>query len=461
MSPWQDASLPVQAIWPTQDYPPFFPLLLAISGAAHSFIAAHILTTVFLICALPLVYLFAHQCIDNHWIALSITILFAISPSTWMNILGILSENLYIFISLLIILLFPRLNQSSTKITILFGVLLAMLILTRTIGLSMFVAYLITAFYMVRNGSLKLNKYIIPIGITIFINVLAKIIHDSSVPSQYISQLEDLIFGEQLKALIDAWTTAWLYYWLDEYNIPYIFVLVLGAFAIIGLVQRLISLKFDAVYITLYLCILLIWPHPGQATRFIYPVQAILLIYAFQFIFSFFKYKTSITADKPLFVLILFAFALFLPTLSYTWVRHGIGEKLGYQHIKEFYRTPDLKQAKIDSAIQKIMFSDMEKIKHVTEPSDVILYYEPAYITLLANRYSEKITFTHYGNEHYELDNRGDAKYVYLSKLHPRKTRKNINGLATRHYFDAWPELIWKRISTEDNQPVSIFLMRN
>ena len=460
LSPWKDASLAIKSLWPEQDFPPLFPLLIAFTGAAHNMIAAHILTASFLIIALPLIYIFTRQCFATNWQALTITFIFAISPSTWMNTLGILSENIYILISFLVLILIPKIKLNNTRLSLAIGCLIAFLILTRTIGMAMFAAYIITGFFMWKRSEIKITTYFIPIVLVVTINTVAKLFHQSSVPSQYIKQFKDLVFGDQLNALIDAWFSSWQFYWVDNLIYPYAIVLTIGSFACFGLLIRLKMQKFDAVYVIIYLFILLVWPHPGQALRFLYPILALLFIYSFFFIHTIFNRYLTTNADKPIALFLLLMAMVVLPSLSFSYNRYKTGESNGFNHIKEFYRIPDLKMANANASMQLQMFNDMKRIEEITKPNSLILYFEPTYIALLSDRNSQSITFTN-ENGLFTVNRVKEADYTYLSRLHPRKTRDEINGLDVQAYIKDYTDILWTSFSSENNEPVSIFFKNN
>lgn len=456
LSPWKEASSPINELWLYQDFPPLFPIVLALTGTAHNFISAHILTLSFLILSLPFIYKFSRHCFASKTQALCITALFMISPSAWLNMLGILSEHLYILVSFILIFLYPRLVRNDIKLTILFGLLLAMLILTRSIGISMFVAFLISGYLMWHKKEIKLNTLLLPFFIVILVNVIAKLLHHSSVPTQYLNQIKNLEFGQQLQALIDAWFKSWQFYWTDELIFSYTIVLFIGVLACTGLVIRLKELKFDAIYALFYLLILLVWPHPGQAVRFLYPVQALLLIYSFYTIYLVCNISFEAYKNKIIYISILLMCSIVIPPLSYLYHRYSVGKELGYNHIKEFYRIPDIKKAREQAEIQSQMFVDFKKIGEVTEPDDIILYFEPSYIALLSNRNSRPLN-TSLVNGHYAINDLEHADYVYLSRLHPRKTQENINGLDMLQYIGS-AELINTNYSRISNQVISYFL---
>ena len=457
LSPWKEATVAVQSLWAYQDYPPFFPLILAYSGAAHSMLAAHILTAIIFISALPIIYIFTRQCFATRWQALSIVIIFALSPSVLMNILGILSENLYILISFLLLILLPKLENNNIKLSITTGLLLSFLILTRTIGISMFAAFIIYGLIMLRNNKINKITYLVPILLTLIINLIAKQLHKSSVPNQYIEQFKDLVLGEQFNALIDAWFSSWQFYWVDGLFVPHLIVLLIGLFACAGFGLRLKLLKIDALYIMFYLLILLVWPHPGQALRFFYTIQALLLIYAFYFIFIVFKKYLPVSKTIPTNFVILLMAIVVLPSLAFSYNRYDAGKNNEYNHIKEFYRIPDLKNANKNAEIQNQMFKDFESIEKSTNSDDLVLYFEPTYIALLSNRVSDSIGFD-YKDGLYTVNINPKADYIYLSRIHPRKTRENINGLDIKRYIKQDTETIWSNYSSDEQELISIFL---
>ena len=253
LSPWVEAPPEINALWTQQDYPPLFPLILAITGAVHNLVFSHIITTLFLIISLPLIYLFYRQCLIPKWPALILVLLFAISPSTIMNTLGILSENLYIFISFILLVLSPKLEDNSLPSSITYGVMLALLVLSRTIGISLFSAFVVIGYLNWKKNIYKNDTYFLPIIIFFIINLTARFLHDSSVPTQYIRQLADLNLTSQLQALVDAWFSAWQYYWLDDLTLPYFIVLITGVLSLSGLLARLYQKKTGCIlYPVLY-----------------------------------------------------------------------------------------------------------------------------------------------------------------------------------------------------------------
>ena len=124
LSPWHEPSPAIIAAWPPmQDFPPFFPFLLAILGAAYNYTFAHILTALFLLLSIPLIFILGRGMFTSHWQALIVVLIFCLSPSAWLNSLGILSENLYLLLSLITLIMFDKADFSKKINLFIFGLL--------------------------------------------------------------------------------------------------------------------------------------------------------------------------------------------------------------------------------------------------------------------------------------------------------------------------------------------------
>ena len=356
LSPWHEATLAIQDAWNKQDFPVFFPFILALSGAAYNYIYAHILTAFFLILSLPFVYLFSRQILTSPFQAILFTIIFALSPAVWMNSLGILSENLYIFLSLIGILYFKKINLKNNSSLFILGLLFAALILTRTIGICLLAAYFLVSLIKIYKDKKYSLNFLYPVLVCLIIILVTKLFHNITIPEQYLDQLFNLVsttsaeeqyhynLSEQLGAIVDAWFVSWLYYWNNELALSYLIFALVGILALFGLVLRLFKNELDAHYLILYLFILLIWPHPGQAARFIYPVLFIILFHAFYALIFISEAKTKIKSSLINYVTLVIVLSSILPPLSYTWNRFDAGKTDGYHFYKEFYTIQNFKK---------------------------------------------------------------------------------------------------------------------
>jgi hypothetical protein len=213
-----------------------------------------------------------------------------------MNTLDVLSENLYLALSLGILLRAARNRDATPGALVVTGLLLALLTLTRTVGLAMLVA--VAAAGLLRPGSRREKAAAagIPVAITVGVLLLSHIALSAGVPDQYIDGFRRIAAGEaprgsvefgtylpsQLAALYEAWLANWLYYWSDATVFSATCVAAIGALGLLGCWRGLRAGRVDALYVCAYLLVILCWPHPGQMTRFVYPVAPLLVVFAFE-----------------------------------------------------------------------------------------------------------------------------------------------------------------------------------
>src|SRR6185436_6286092 len=76
-------------------YPPLFPLVLALAGAAHNTAWAHAVTALLLAASIPLLYLLGIRLLEDRRAAAAAALCVVLSPSIWINAKGILSEPLF------------------------------------------------------------------------------------------------------------------------------------------------------------------------------------------------------------------------------------------------------------------------------------------------------------------------------------------------------------------------------
>ena len=474
LSPWHEASPAIVAAWPSQDFPPFFPFILAILGAAYDYTLAHVLTALFLLLAIPLIFIFARSMFAANHQALLIVFIFCLSPSAWLNSMGILSEPLYLFLSLATLIFFDKSDLSRKTNLFIFGLLLALLVLTRTIGVAMLAAFIVICIVKWRRGNLDRPYFVIPVFFSLAVMAASWWAHNTVVPSVYIDQIGGLLgsetekikvswdLKEQLAAFYDNWLGGLLYYWTDQTLPAQSIILLAGLLSLLGLCIRVGQGKLDAIYVLLYLLVLFLWPYPGHIGRFIYPILCLLIMYGFYSLYVCARRMESKRGGVAVSIAMLLVLTTVLPTLSYTWYRYQTGKESGYHQIKEFYDTYDLEQARQLAATKLAMILEMQRMRKTTAPDAVILCFEPAYIVLLADRICREITFKKGPAGELYVERHPEVDYIYLTRLHPRRARKDKKYINSWYIYEYIREryrtrLLWAHRSAEDNQQISAF----
>jgi len=291
-SPWVDESGAISSAWLLQDFPPFFPWVLAFffpwvlafTGAAHSLLYAHLLVVGLGLASLYYYYLLSSRWLKDQVLAIFPLLIFALAPGFILGLQGILSESLFLLLSIIFMLLYvPARHHSKTKIVIT-GLLLAAILLTRTIGIALLMALLAQAFFSsISKKSVKYQPIVIA-AIALLAYFLLMTIWGPVKESHYLDNLIQYLMGKdlyqigtstehffsvtsQLISLHNSWTTFWIIYWrADGYSLSYYVVMVLLLASMSGLLIRLIKNKYDAWYVLFYLLILLVWPYRADGS---------------------------------------------------------------------------------------------------------------------------------------------------------------------------------------------------
>jgi hypothetical protein len=276
-APWIAPDAVAAAIASDSAFPPLYPVVLALAGAAQGGIAAHGVMVLCLVLALLAMYAWLLALGIGALTAAGAAALFALCPGTVWLMFNILSEPLYVAFSLATCVIFVRSERrpAATPDASSFGAaaLVAAAILTRSAGIT-FLAPL--AVYLWRRhrarGLALLAGAVLP-------QVIWTIAHPSSSPIGYSAILREAapyLTRDPGFLLAQAMTLA---QGLRE-NLflasPWI-AAPLVAVALAGAAARAARWHADAIALLCYLALLLIWPYPGEAQRLAWVSVPLLL----------------------------------------------------------------------------------------------------------------------------------------------------------------------------------------
>jgi hypothetical protein len=113
--------------------------------------------------------------------------------------------------------------------------------------------------------------------------------------------------------------------------------------------------------------------------------------------------------------------SLSMPALAFMYQRAQAPGR--YAGIIDWYRTPDLAQARARAQLQLDLFADMKEIAKLTRPEDRVMWVAPSYLALLADRRGVAAPNAALPPAAYRQAVRDSgADYVFLSLYHPRDT---------------------------------------
>ena len=377
-------------------YPPLFPLLIGLLGAG--FTAAHALVAGSLILAWLLFYRLLRARSLPVGMAAAAVALFALMPGTYLLALNIWSENTYLALSLLALLMLEHAQQqvpgpAASRAWWAAAGATAATVMTRTAGLPLLLTFTWLALRrQPRRWLLMLLAAWLPL---LAWTILSH--PQGGGGNQYITQLTTLYAQDpiahlrlQLQSEAHALVGAWLGAWLGV-AAPIELSQLAGGFGLIALagwLHRLRQGSGGTVYLLLYLLMLLIWPWPGEAPRLLYVVTPLLIGHGLQAVrdlSAFLPPRERLLQITAVVVLALPLMASALATAQRRLAPVPTGLEV-LRHIEGYYS--DSAQERHVALAQAQLIADMRGLAARVPAGDCIFQIKPSVTTLLSGRRS-------------------------------------------------------------------------
>lgn len=396
-APQLDPVLRASYDWHT--LPPGFPLVLAASAAFEPR-AAHRLVAVQLGLALILLYwLYLHHA-GRPWHALVLLGAFCALPGVWLEQLKLIAENQYLILSLGILLLAERRDTDRGLWPLLLGLLFAALILTRTIGVALLAAYLAWRLLGLRKGRppisagllfglgliglLLARSVIMGPGSTGYLHQLAQVLSSDDSARQLLTYTANMLIG-----LLNGWGHHVLLFWGSHGEPRAILAFAALALALLGLARRLTRL--DGLYLACYVGVLLIWPYPWNADRFLYPLLPLMLLHLYLLLTAIGRRLNR----KCLGACALIAFALVIAAPSTGFVYHRFRQTLTeapeLARLSALYQEPGLPDGLEKARSEQEQIGLLRTLRLATFCPGTVLAVKPQMVTLLSGVYAEEV----------------------------------------------------------------------
>lgn len=319
-SPWTENSAVSAYKASNSQFPPFFPLLLGLGGGASHIFAANITTVVCFLLGFLIFFFWLLAEKLTEWNAYFLALIFAILPGTYMQALFVCSEGLYLMFSLACLFAVATGDKSRNEVWFMAAAIFASAAsLTRSAGLALVIAL---ALYLIWRRPARMWLIL---AITILPSVawsLYMLAAGGTEHQSYISAFLETYSTRPMHALIDQVLIEAPYLWrglvmnftTSSIGVPvYTFM---GVLFMGGMAYRLYLRKLDGLYVLLYLGMILLWPFPHEAKRFILVIVPILLFQAF---FLIRRLSQNLHHLRAIYIEILYLsiiFILALPTLA-------------------------------------------------------------------------------------------------------------------------------------------------
>jgi hypothetical protein len=389
-SPWSDHSDVAAYFAGTSQYPPLFPFILAISGGGESTLVAHLVTTTFLLFAVIAFYYWMLALGFPVLHAGMTAVLFMLLPGVYMEALSVHSENTYLMASLAGLMAATRAEKSAHSMWYWLGALsIAAASLTRGVGITLVVAFIV---YLVLWRPARAWLYAFVSALPM---LLWNLLHDRQGPSYIDSFVEkysgispDDLFshlGVELNALWSGWVGNFS---ISPVALPVMGVI--GAICLVGMLYRLWLRKLDGLYAAAYLLLILIWPFPAEAQRFVYVIIPVLIAQGLLFAGTLFRGRLNIRYLDAQTTMLLCIFVVALPALMLTanrFMRLPPAELADLRHNPSWYAL-DPRDAMSNIAFDKLLVDHLRQIEGMVPEGSCVYSIKPSVIGFYANRVS-------------------------------------------------------------------------
>jgi 4-amino-4-deoxy-L-arabinose transferase-like glycosyltransferase len=470
LSPFGQASAAVLDAAPFDTYPPFLPLLLALGGGAFDWRVAHAIVAACFGASVFLLGRHARLVTGSAALGFAAALVYACLPGAWLNVKGILSEFPYMALSFGALAFYEgtRARAPSNARGIGLGLLLAALLLTRTVGVALIAAIAACeAWRWWRDRDLRRLAQLAAIaGLPAAIALAWIVLRPSSGQDAYAefgARVANAAAGGGLdwavsmaranaSALVDAWLNALLIFWGEWWKPKFLLAALIGMAGLGAMLWRALRAEVDGLYFAAFLAIVLAWPFPGQMFRLALPVIPLALVgalWAWQRLLA--RYQPDFAQRAPWAAVLPLALCV-PPVVFYIYERARTPEESAVDwrkaDIAEFYRVPSGPAAAANAVAQIEVFRDLARVREATPEGARVLWYSPAYVALLAERHGVRLERPADSPALAAQVRATRADYIYLANLHPRDSAHRLgHPLDPVALAEPFTRVVWRRSS--------------
>ena len=255
-----------------------------------------------------------------------------------------------------------------------------------------------------------------------------------------------------------AWLISVLHHWHTLTEPRSLVAAGFGILAIGGTLARARRLELDALYVLCYLGVVVVWPYRSEMHRFLYPVLPLLLMHAVDaFAGLCARFTPRMSRSLVCFVLPALVATLYAPSLGFLLNRAAYeedGEAYAFRHITQFYQIPELAIAKNVSARMGQIIEDVRRIGSTTPVDAKVLWVKPNFMAVLARRRGV-LTPRVERADFYQAVLDSGADYALLSEA---LARGNRDGMRAYPRFAPFTRTLWQRVDPANGRRRSALL---
>ena len=271
-------------------FPPLFPLLLALTGADGNLLAAHLVVAACALCALALVYAYACRALESRAAGLLVAALFLLAPGAWIPVLGIMSEPLYLALTLAALSWRESVGTDANwKHEAALGLLVSAAVLTRTAGIALVAACAVHVAIAARASRRLEPASVLPVALPLLSLLLWRAVRPEAAHDVYGTFWSAIAARWLHDPQMAAWAwSAFFGGWVSTFtadssvaSLVRIAFGALGALGLAGAAMRAWRNRLDGWYVLASVAMVFAYTFPeAQMRRLLYPLVPLVLVHA-------------------------------------------------------------------------------------------------------------------------------------------------------------------------------------
>ncbi|MGA8262190.1 MAG: hypothetical protein WB783_18445 [Arenicellales bacterium] len=405
-------------------FPPALPILIGLfGGGSRNMHAAHLVVLATFFASAVLFYAWARRTLVEKDVAAACLLIYALLPRTLIYVAEIWSEYLFMAFTFAAFVLMDkagREREPPRELLCACALTVGLSMLTRTIGVALLAAFCV--FLIVNAVKRKYLYVLLAAALPAFWQAVKILGHyhggytedlDRYLSPGGIARL--ILMGAPHRAhlLLQSWNAQLSVTAGSSWPLQALAGALL-LLALLGLGRRLAHRADDSAYALFYVAIILVWPHPAENIRFLYPLMPLALVYLFDGL----RLLIRETRTRPRMLANAGAVAAMLLLIypNTLFVLHRFLTPLpghfpdDYRHTRQFLRG-GLNQAYYEAEQMNDLMLSMKRIrKHVA--SDQCVYSAHPVSTML---YSQRMSILMPPNA--TIDKLTDCRYLFVMNM--------------------------------------------
>ena len=397
-----DAFLAPWLAWHSH-FPPFFPMVLAVTGGGRDFLVAHMVVAAFAAASVYLLARYAALRLGSDWGGFWVAAAFLCLPTAWISVKGILSESLYLALSLAALLAHEKWlarEAPRARAYLLWGVLLALAYSTRAVGVTLIAAWLLhEAMKALSTRRLPRAAWLTLVPTILCAGAWALARPGGHMYASTIRSVADTWLAEPLRSArvtSEMLSGGWIASFVAEGDVssPVRWVILgVGAIALAGSVRAAMRNRIDGWYVLLSAMLLFLWVFGvDNMRRLLYPVVPIALLHAAEIVIVVTRRMRLAKPRLAVAAVCALPVALCLPATALVAQKAGDREPLvgdaryRASDITDYSRVINRAEARTLAAKHAATLAGLEALGTATPEGARVMWMRPEYVALLGGR---------------------------------------------------------------------------